>query len=145
MKTKRIPQWRIFKNAGKAEALMSFLILRGYKCEMIKEYYEAWFYSEGNKHYPASYYLTCSIEHPTVVAGWCNTNDVGYQNMSGYICIEKAELFDKWSRVPICISLDENFETILDYLKNTECGLFDAASNSYNTVRNDFIPVATPS
>lgn len=138
MKTKHIPKSRIFKNAGKVESLMSFLIMRGYKCKMTKTYFEPWFYSKGNIHYPASYYLTCSIDHPKVVAIWCSTNDDSYQNMSGYICIDKKELFNKWSQVQINISLDENFETILQYLKNTEHGLYDADLCSYNTIRNDF-------
>lgn len=138
VKTKHIPHHRIFKNAAKVESLMAFLILHGYKCILTKEYYKAWFYRSGNKHYPASYYISCEVKHPIVTAMFCNTNDTSYQNLSGYIGIESVELFNKWSQVPIVISLDEKFEVILDYLKKMETKEFQDISASYDTIRDDY-------
>lgn len=139
VKTKHIPHHRIFKNAAKVESLMAFLILHGYKCILTKEYEKAWLYRVGNHYYPETYYISCEVKHPIVTAMFCNkNNDVSYQNLSGYISIESVELFNKWSQVPIIISLDEKFEVILDYLKKMETKEFQDISASYDTIRDDY-------
>jgi hypothetical protein len=129
-KTKRIPKNRIFKGASKAEDLMSFLFLNGYKCKMTKHYYDE---------FPDVYYLICEIEHPKIRAAWCPVNEVSYRCLSGYICIEAKELFNKWSQVPIVISIQENFTAILEHLKKMETQEYFDLSKSYTVIRNDFI------
>ena len=138
MKTKKVPQCRIFKGASRVEKLMSFLQLHGYKCVMKKEYFEAWFYRRENIHYPASYYVGVFVEHPQIVAMFCNINDTSYQNLSGYIGIDTKYRFNKWTQVPITISLDESFDVILDYLKKMETTKFSDSLENPDLIRDDF-------
>ena len=129
-KVKRIPKNRVFKGASKAEALMSFLIMNGYKCKMTKHYY---------KEFPDIFYMICELEHSKIEAAWCPVNDFSYRCLSGYICIEAKELFNKWSQAPIVISLKENFNTILEYIKKMETQEYFDLSKSYGIIRDDFI------
>ena len=74
-------------------------------------------------------------------AAWCPVNEVSYRCLSGYICIEAKELFNKWSQVPIVISIQENFTAILEHLKKMETQEYFDLSKSYTVIRNDFISV----